>query len=176
MLYCILTLVLAILIGVITYMMTYDDENGFAAGMSIFIISGVILLINNNIGAEERPYKRTAYEISSLEVINSTNYTGAFILGTGSVGSSQSMKYVFFINDENGKQLKTINAEGVYLIETNQETPKLQEEVKQFVRKTNWIDTLWGTTEKEKIMLETIEKQTLIIPENTIKIEYNVEI
>ena len=145
-------------------------------GMLFCIISGITLLINNNIGIEEKIYTRTAYEIASLEIVNSNDYKGSFVLGTGYIGNSQNLKYAFFINTENGKQLKTINAEKVYLIETNQESPKMQEEVKQFIRKTTWVDTLWGTKEEEKIMLETIEKQTLIIPENTIQIEYNIEI
>lgn len=82
---------------------------------------------------------------------------------------------MFFSNEEYGKQLQTLPFNGTYLKETDDETPQVIELRTVIKKKVTIIDELWGKNEDYEVGLEKT-KYILVVPTNTIKIDYNVEI
>lgn len=181
MIYCIISVLILILAYVLVYHFTYDDDSATTVAMLIFIVLTTTPIVNTFIGVSEPiKYQQTECTISGLELISSEEdkIKGTFILGTGTVGGSKSTKiqYVFFANTDYGKQLRTTDTQKIYLKETDEEEPKLISIRQKRVRKLNWIDHLWGHTGEEEVSTDILVGQTLVVPTNTIKIEYNVEI
>lgn len=181
MIYCILSILILLLVYVSIYYFTYDDDSATTIAVLVFMVLAGTSIINNFIGISEPiEYQQTECTITGLESLNTeqTKINGAFILGTGTVSSSNNPKiqYVFFANTDYGKQLRTTDTQKIYLKETDKEEPKLINIRQKRVRKLNWIDYLWGNKNEEKIMTDILTGQILIVPTNTIKIEYNVEI
>ena len=115
------------------------------------------------------------YEIYGLESNKETeSSSNSFVLGCGILKNSSTtkIKYYFFKETTKGKILKSIVAENsnVYIKETNERNPCLMKEYK--IKKQNKLFELlfW------KMDLKTEKSTILIVPENTIKIEYNVEV
>ena len=176
MFYFILSIILSTLIGILCYYRSYDEDLGFSIGVIIFIVLMAVSLFNNFIGYTEVEYEKVVYEIEGLELQNEETVNGNFLLGTGYITSSNKIQYIYFAKTEFGKQLKTEDASTIYLVETNEKKPQLIEKRKQKIRKTNFIDKLWSEEEENKILLDILEKKILIVPENTIQIEYKVEV
>lgn len=176
MFYFVLSIILSILIGILCYYRSYDEDLSFSIGVIIFIVLMAVSLFNNFIGYTEIEYETVAYEIEGLELQNQEELTGNFILGIGYVENSNKIQYIYFAKTEFGKQLKTEDANTIYLVETNEKKPQLIEKRKQKIRKTNFIDKLWGEEEENKILLDILKEKILIVPENTIQIEYKVEV
>lgn len=80
------------------------------------------------------------------------------------------MKYYFFKKNKLGKKLNSIKAENVYIRETDDKKPCLiyryGETKMQGVFK--WLFGEFTTT--------NVKDKILVVPSNTIKIEYNVDI
>ena len=176
MFYFILSIILSTLIGILCYYRSYDEDLGFSIVFIIIIVLMTVSLFNNFIGYTEVEYEKVAYEIEGLELQNEETVNGNFLLGTGYRTSSNKIQYIYFAKTEFGKQLKTEDASTIYLVETNKKKPQLIEKRKQKIRKTNFIDKLWGEEEENKILLDILEEKILIVPENTIQIEYKVEV
>lgn len=176
MFYFILSIILSTLIGILCYYRSYDEDLGFSIGVIIFIVLMAVSLFNNFIGYTEVEYEKVVYEIEGLELQNEETVNGNFLLGTGYITSSNKIQYIYFAKTEFGKQLKTEDASTIYLVETNEKKPQLIEKRKQKIRKTNFIDKLWSEEEENKILLDILEEKILIVPENTIQIEYKVEV
>ena len=176
MFYFILSIILSTLIGILCYYRSYDEDLGFSIGVIIFIVLMAVSLFNNFIGYTEVEYEKVVYEIEGLELQNEETVNGNFLLGTGYITSSNKIQYIYFAKTEFGKQLKTEDFNTIYLVETNEKKPQLIEKRKQKIRKTNFIDKLWSEEEENKILLDILEKKILIVPENTIQIEYKVEV
>lgn len=184
MLYFIL---IAIILTIITMLMAHWFDEEIAAGVCTVLAAFLIIvpIANHSCAETTSEYQETAYEITGLEfkteLHEDASLTGAFILGSGFVtGSSETTKemyYVFFANTDYGKQLQTIKGENIYIKETDEENPKLIKIMEKRQRKANWIDVLWGHEHGETIELNAHEKgQILVVPTNTVKIDYNVEI
>lgn len=174
MLFCLVAFAAAALI---------DDEDTCVSLLAVLILILVLTPMINQIiwKGETSSYEEIAYEITGLELQSYENekLSGSFILGSGYVSGSRSieLQYIFFANTEHGKQLKTVKGTNLYIRETDEETPKLINIKTKIRRKANWIDQLWGHNKGEEIVYGTLDKgQILVVPTNTIKIEYNVEI
>ena len=180
MIYCILCILIAILTYIALYVLT-DDEIAGSIVMLLLIIFTVVPIVNQFTGVGEPiEYQEVVCTITGLELNNQEqiNLNGAFILGSGTIKGSKVSKpqYIFFSNTEYGKQLRTTDTDTVYLKETDDEEPKLINIKQKRIRKLNWIDYLWGNKAEEEIINDMLKGQILIVPTNTIKIEYNVEI
>lgn len=174
---CVITL---IAIGAVLAHFMWEDD--VAAILSvIFFIMVFAPVVNFAFGlTETETYEEVVYEITGLELHSSNEQylEGAFILGTGAVhgGSTTELQYVFFANTQYGKQLTTVKGTNVYIRETDEETPKLISIKKKKYKKANWLDKLWDSSQ-ETIEFGIIEEgKILVVPTNTIKIDYNVEI
>ena len=180
MIYCII----CILILILSYIAIYNISDDETASVIVTLLSIVFVgtpFINQFIGEREPiEYQETECTITGLELTNneSENLKGMFILGSGTIKGSKTSKqqYVFFANTEYGKQLRTINVDTIYLKETDNEEPKLINIKQKRTRKLNWIDYLWGNKAEEETISDILKGQILVIPTNTIKIDYNVEI
>ena len=159
-----------------------NDEDISCAIISI--VTAVLLFapfVNLAVGLQsEEQYEEVVYEITGLELHSSTeeHFAGAFILGTGVVQgeTSTNLKYVFFSNTQYGKKMEVLDGTNVYIRETDEETPKLKIIKSRRYKNANWLDKLWDS-KQTKIEFGTVEHgKILVVPTNTIKIDYNVEI
>lgn len=181
MIYCVLSILILVLLYTLIYHFTYDDDTASMVTILVFLVLVLTPEINNfAFVSEPVEYQEVECTITGLELIDTerTKINGAFILGTGTIvgSNSSNIQYVFFANTDYGKQMRTTDTNTVYLKETDEEEPKLINIKEKKVRKTNWIDYLWGNKEDEKVVTDELKGQTLVVPTNTIKIEYNVKI
>lgn len=170
----IISLIIGVSVGI-----NDDIETGFAcfAGMSILLIIICLIICScmpiENIGQ----YEEKQYDIQGLK--NKTNTEkdafGVFVLGIGYAKSEENKieKYYYFKVNEYGKQLESvdINDSLLYIKETNEKEPCL---VHIYEKGTvnNWFyKNFFGSSESK-----TLKAKQLIVPENTIKIEYNIDI
>lgn len=160
-----------------------DDEDTCVSLLAVLIFILVLTPMINQIiwKGETSSYEEIAYEITGLELQSYENekLSGSFILGSGYVSGSRSieLQYIFFANTEHGKQLKTAKGANLYIRETDEEAPKLINIKTKIYRRANWVDQLWGHEKGEEIVSETRDSgQVLVVPTNTIKIDYNIEI
>lgn len=180
MVYCILCILIVILAYIALYALT-DDEIAGSIVMLLLIVFITVPIVNQFVGVGEPiEYQEVECTITGLELNNQeqANLNGAFILGSGTIKGSKTSKpqYIFFSNTEYGKQLRTTDTNTIYLRETDDEEPKLINIRQKRIRKLNWIDYLWGNKAEEEIVNDMLKGQILIVPTNTIKIEYSVEI
>lgn len=182
MLLAIIFLILCIIISAIVTINAVGDikdffGNFFAFAFVFFIIHIFLcMLLLNSFTVDVGTTRETLYNIEGLEsnMITSENLSGSFILGCGTIEnkSSSTIKYYFFKETENGKSLESIVGENseVYIQETNDMQPCLIKEYN--IKRQNRLFEILFWKEEIKEELRTI----LVVPENTIKIEYNVEV
>lgn len=177
--YCIISILIAIVVFLLASKFTYDEDLvfGITAVTLMFLFS--IPVVNFGVGRYTVDEEYKLYNITGLELQSQENSSlyGSFILGCGTVTgqTSQQLQYVFFSNEEYGKQLQTLPLNGTYLKETDDETPQVIELRTVIKKKVTIIDELWGKNEDYEVGLEKT-KYILVVPTNTIKIDYNVEI
>ena len=178
-----LCMIFGIILMVIDF--KYEEEGiGHAIGMfftsfvasvpiACVILFTVISICRCFCTVEEHSYPQ--YEIQGLEIKDGINgeIHSSFILGCGSTNgklSNESNYYFFSINDY-GKKLESLNAKGnVYIRETDDEKPHLEIVYKEKYF-SGWMEKLfWRTQETEEV------GKILVVPTDTIKIEYNVDI
>lgn len=158
-----------------------DDECwvGAFCGMFLWLIfiaimSGVSLTSSEVVG---EPWEIEQYKIQGLESNIETEQEtfGAFVLGCGFVGSDSDtdLKYYYFKINDIGKKLESItidNNSNTYIRETDDTEPCL---IYRYEKRkdTGFCKWLFGGIEMEHKVAEI-----LVVPTNTIKIEYNVDI
>lgn len=180
MVYILLCVIILLILGFIFFNIMWEDDAS-ALLCFIFMIMALAPVVNCAVGIyDSEPYEEIMYEITGLELHSSTEQyiEGAFILGTGAVqgGSTTDLQYVFFANEQYGKRMVTLKGSNVYLKETDTETPKLVSIKRKRIKKANWLDKLWDSSQ-DIIEFGIIEEgKVLVVPTNTIKIDYNVEI
>lgn len=146
-----------------------------------FIIFGVILVLLNALSfvfsKKAETYEKKQYDIQGLEnnIITNQETNGAFILGFGYIDSEtkENITYYYFKVDKLGKKLETINIDNyseTYIRETNDIKPCLIYVYEKY-ENVGVFKFLLGKKEYESKVAEV-----LVVPENTIKIEYNVEV
>lgn len=173
----IICLIIAIIVGFIC-----RDNIGFwftffGTGFILLVLT-MILLINLENGLKiYETYEEVQYDIQGLQdnISISQNTNGFFILGTGSINSEmvETMKYYFYKVNENGKSLQTLEpvlGTEIYIKETNDTKPCL---IYKFSKKKSEGFFKFILGNKDPINLEAI---IIVVPENTIKIEYNVDL
>lgn len=176
--------IIAFIILIINYVVIYfisDDDTASTLTILLFFVLACAPAVNCLIGVTEQEEQVVQYEITGLELETKEKESlkGFFVLGTGFVsgGTKETPQYVFFANTEYGKKLTTLPINGIYLRETDEETPKLIEIVTKQVRPARFIDYLWGHKKGDMIKSGGYTKgKILVVPTNTIKIDYNVEV
>ena len=167
--------IIAFIVAVIIGIREHDFECTVALLFVYLMVIGAIFVIGIGIGQKIiNTYEEKQYNIQGLEnnIEIKQEMHGHFILGFGSVSgkTEQEMKYYYFKSNKKGKQLKSVEASNVYIRETDKQKPCL---IKEYEEKefTGFFKFMFGTcnnkVEKNKI---------LVVPTNTIKIEYNVDI
>lgn len=178
--YIIISIIILVAVYYATYSISYSDETASALAGLIGIALIAIPFLNNFVGCYDEYVSVKKYNIASLELVTSesTQIKGGFILGCGTINGStdKQIKYVFLSDEEYGKQIQTLDIKDVYLKETDEEVPQLIEDRKIQKRKHNIIDILWGEKDAESELFTTLERTILIVPKNTIKVKYNIEI
>ncbi|MBR2507690.1 MAG: hypothetical protein IKB70_12585 [Bacilli bacterium] len=180
MVYILLSIVILLVLGFILFATMWEDEASTLLCL-VFMVLALAPLVNCAVGVHDsEPYEEIVYEITGLELHSSNEQyiEGAFILGTGVVqgGSSTDLQYIFFANEQYGKRMVTLKGTNVFLRETDTETPKLISVKRKRIKEANWLDKLWDNSQ-DIIEFGTIEEgKVLVVPTNTIKIDYNVEI
>lgn len=156
----------------------YDGES---FGMSIFagfciacIAMAILEFISIPFKKEIEIREEIQYNICGLEnkYISENSAKGAFILGTGGFSGSTNteLKYYFFRENENGKKLESISGENVYIRETNEQEPCY---IKKYsiTKDVGFFKWLWGDMEYKHL-----KAKILVVPTDTIKIDYNIDI
>lgn len=177
--YCIISILIVVAVFFLASKFTYNEDLVFGIATITIIFLPFILMINYTVGRYTVDEEHKLYNITGLELQSQENSSlyGSFILGCGTVTgqTSQQLQYVFFSNEKYGKQLQTLPLNGTYLKETDDETPQVIELRTVIKKKVTIIDKLWGKNEDYEVGLEKT-KYILVVPTNTIKIDYNVEI
>lgn len=177
--FAILTILCAVAMA--NYEDGYVDFGNFVQYSLIFafvfaFLYGMVWLVVSSITVYEASTEERLYGIEGLENVIETkeNISGTFILGCGNINGSKidKMKYYYFKVNEYGKALEELEAASseIYLRESD-ETPCLIQ-VWDIYKTCKLYKTLFGKdleVKKEKCKI-------LVVPENTIKIDYNVEI
>lgn len=156
----------------------YGDIDG--VGTCITLLCGALFIVwVMGICSQEtvREYEEVQHGIQGLEnhVSTNSNIRGAFVLGFGYVngGSTDEMKYYYFKVNDLGKKLESITVNedsNTYIRETDEMEPCLIYRYAETVNK-GFYKWLFGEDKTTRQIAEI-----LVVPSNTIKIEYNVEI
>ena len=166
----------AIIVGVCIAIF-YDED--FGLGIITVVLFGILILFVIRLCYIDivEEYEIEQYKIQGLENNITTNQStnGAFILGFGYVNSQtkEEMKYYYFKVNDIGKKLETIeisNNSDTYIRETDEIEPCLIYRYQKTENK-GFFKWLFGKCENETKIAEI-----LVVPSNTIKIEYNVDI
>lgn len=113
-------------------------------------------------------YEVEQYKIYGVE--DNWEIAGRFTLGTGSI--RERMKYYYFTENAIGKYIESITATGnVYIRETDDVEPCLiyRYQVTEF--KYDFLKWFFGDKKTT-----TLVAKILVVPTNTIKVEYNVDL
>lgn len=172
-----LIFVIAFIVGIIY---SWKEED-FTPLLSCLFIAFIVFValggISNIYRVVVKEYEEKQYNIQGLEnnITTNQNINGAFVLGFGYINSDtkEQIKYYYFKVNDIGKKLETIeigNYSDTYIRETNEIEPCLIYRYQETVNKGFW-KWLFGESR-----LSTQIAEILVVPENTIKIEYNVEI
>lgn len=104
-------------------------------------------------------------EIAITALADNDSVSGKFFLGTGRV--DEEMQYYYIEKTELGKQMKNISAENVYLVEDNNEAPRIEKYTCKWKNKSwYWI---------AGFALEPDYTQ-IYIPEGAVTTEFNVDL
>lgn len=171
--------IISIIVGIFFGVLENDGETGFAFMVgSFFLLATFCFCICCSMTPEiVEKYEVKQYDIQGLEnkVEVEKDAFGVFVLGIGYAESEENKieKYYYFKVTEYGKQLESVNINDtqLYIKETNEKEPCL---VHIYEKETvnNWFyKNFFGSSESK-----TLKAKQLIVPENTIKIEYNVDI
>lgn len=180
MVYILVCIIVLLVLGYIFFSLMWEDDAATLLCL-VFMAMACAPLVNCVIGVQDtQPFEEVMYEITGLELHSSNEQylEGAFILGTGAIsgGSTTELQYVFFANEQYGKRMVTLKGNNIYIRETDEETPKLISIKTRKYRKANWLDKLWDSSQDEILYGTTEQGKILVVPTNTIKIEYNVEV
>jgi len=169
-------MIIGLVIGIILTVVSGFD----CASPTVIVIGAIILVLwvmSIGEGKVIREYEEKQYNIQGLESNISTKQetNGAFVLGFGYINSSSSeqIKYYYFKVNDLGKKLETIEIgtySETYIRETDEIEPCLIYRYQETVNK-GFYKWLFG-----EFKTSTQIAEILVVPKNTIKIEYNVEI
>lgn len=171
-----LILIITTVIGLIVFYKVDEDLGGGIATLPFCIL---LILWVMSLGGQEviREYEVKQYDIQGLEnnIVTNQHTSGAFILGFGYINSNSrdEMKYYYFRVNDIGKKLETIEVDedsDVYIRETDEMEPCLIYRYQETAN-TGLFKWLFGKGEYKNQIAEI-----LVVPSNTIKIEYDVEI
>lgn len=168
----IITIIFIIFVG------DWVEEKVAVAFVSMFILAGIYMIVILNQPYEViETYEEKQYDIQGLENNIETEKIAksGFVLGVGfaSASETQNMKYYYFKVLDFGKQLETLEIgqhSDTYIRETDEMTPCL---LKRYETRKKKENKFFGVKSNSyNVSKETI----LVVPTNTIKIDYNIEI
>lgn len=170
-------IIIGIVIGIILSMRDEDFTPLMCFGFIALIIVLLLGGLSSCFQVVVREYEEKQYNIQGLEnnITTSQKTNGAFVLGFGYINSetTEQIKYYYFKVNDIGKKLETIeigNNSDTYIRETNKIEPCLIYRYQETKNK-GLFKWLFGEERNPNKIAEI-----LVVPENTIKIEYNVEI
>lgn len=134
--------------------------------VSILLVGCIPLYVVSAIctGCAEMDYKLTeTIEITALN--DNSAVSGHFYLGSGYV--DEDMKYYFIEETEKGKHMDSVDADYSYIIESNNENPRIEVYSPEF--KNNKV-LRWFATEL------AADEYRIYIPENSITTEFSVDL
>lgn len=162
------------------FILSWKEEDFYPLLSCLFIALIVLVALGGISNVHKivvKEYEEEQYKIQGLEnnITTSQNTNGAFILGFGYINSStkEEMKYYYFKVNDIGKKLETIeitNNSDTYIRETDEIKPCLIYRYQETLNKGFWKWLFGENRQSTKIA------EILVVPKNTIKIEYNVEI
>jgi hypothetical protein len=145
-------------------------------GILISLIFWAITTAILNSTLEPRLVSKTPLKekIYSLNLQNDKQISGSFILGIGGFGSSNNIQYIMYKAEEGGKKLYKTNDYETIIYEDENTEPYLVEyyyEVLDISKIKNWV--LF-----EHISTGTYRDGTyrLHVPQNTVKVNYNLDL
>lgn len=140
----------------------YTIAAGFITGFLSFILMLIFLLILSMLIPQELILKETIY-IHAIEY--NTGTQGQFFLGSGTV--SDNNQYYYITDYKDGKKIYNVSQDTSYIIENNKELPRLEKFEGQFINE-------WWRKQLPIFLLE--EEYKFIIPEGSIKYDYNIDL
>lgn len=111
----------------------------------------------------------TISETQIYSLVDSNEYRGMFVLGSGCVESEICIYYVTITPD--GKRIEYCDRDRVYIVETNSEDPKVTITGDRY--KWTWAE--WIFPEISMLGINT-DKVTLTVPNDTVTIEYSIDL
>lgn len=163
-------LIIGILAGIIIAVIEIIKEGyEFTRHISIIIfclaLSTIPLTVCSvicSLCCESEYIKTNEIEISALN--DKSNISGNFFIGTGYI--EEEINYYYVENTEKGKIIKNIEADNVYIVEDNEEKPRIEKYNAQYKNKIcNLIAKNYNNSYKK-----------IYIPENSITNEYNINL
>lgn len=132
--------------------------SGLVAFSSLFVVSAICT------GCAEMDYKLTeTIEITALN--DNSAVSGHFYLGSGHIG--EDVKYYFIEETEKGKHTNSVDADYSYIIESNNEKPRIEVYSPEF--KNNRVLRWFAVEMADK-------EYRIYIPENSITTEFSVDL
>jgi hypothetical protein len=159
-------IIAVVIIGIIGGVLTYygygfieDLFFGFLfwGGISLFVLSLFA------IGCETTPVKVSEQKIYALKDNSQTN--GSFFLGSGTIDEEQYFFYV--IDTEKGKRIEKQLADESYVVETNNETPKVVTYERRY--KSAFARFMYGDTNGNY-------EYRFYVPKNTITTDFTIDL
>lgn len=165
-----LIFIIMIFIGI--WMACRENEKISSIGCLIFLISSIftpILMITGMFIKQEDANltEDIAYEIYSIN--DNINVNGRFVLGTGYIESKNY--YYFYINTDKGLKAEKIEANNVYIQETDEVSPRIIYQYHKYIY-PEWYKKLFVANSNPHGDVTTIIK----VPTNTVTTQYIIDL
>ena len=181
-----LPILITIIVPIIAFLKTGDGGITALTVVITFLVSIIFSAIITNmlymttINEKQVSELRNALEVKSIS--DNFNYSshieGSFFLGCGSVvgdGKTSLVYYVMTGNNENGFTVNKFNTETTHLFLDGDKRPYYVE--KWNVKLYDKIIKIFGIViAKDSIREDILVQQELHIPQNTVKVQYNIDL
>lgn len=162
---------LALLLGGFNYFLGHKSTYPFLGIMGIFLggaLGLIVALIAGNFLTTPDDWQKIRTETEIISLSNSTNLSGDFFLGTGSVEGRKM--YYYYVDTEKGAINRRLEAKDIYVEEANSSVqPKVVK-----VRYESKADYVWYIPTDPEEMAPLDEPYTqIIVPKGSIKRQYN---
>lgn len=134
---------------------------GLIIGVIISLFAGVVV----DIKADKETYKKSEEKILALN--DNMGTKGRFFLGSGNI--NDSMKYVYLVENKNGKKMKDAESYNTYINEDNNEEPRIEYHYERYKNK-KLEKYFFG------IFNDTHKHNAIYIPEDSINYQYNIDL
>ena len=169
---CLIFLILWAFLG--CYIAQEDDDIGIGVVMGLFVSfltsSFIILVLFLPLGlhySEKIVTDSSQYHQDIVSLRDNSSLSGEFFLGYGKIGTDNC--YIYYHKVDNNQFIqRSISTSNVTIVETNEQTPKLQWN-NYYYKTPNWLMPDWWTNDEHS------ENLKLIVPKGTIIKQFKVE-